>query len=127
MTRHPFHIWLERQLEARGQSFAELGRAAGIGEAAFTRWKNGKVNPSIELVRRVARAMSMDPLRLMVIAEILEPEEVRQQVVVADVTLLTDEELIRELDRRLKGDPHPDERPHPRNSPTPLFQVGPGC
>lgn len=126
MTAHPFHTWLARQLQANGQTWADLSRSAGIGEAAFTRWKAGKVNPSIEMVRRVSKALGMDTLRLLVIAEILEPEEVRQQVVVPDVTLLTDSELVREVERRMKGDPPPDEHPHPKNSPTPLFQVGPG-
>lgn len=122
---HPFHTWLARQLETRKEAprtWAELARATDTNQGAFTRWGAGLVNPSIEMVRRVAKALQLDPLRLMVIAEILEPSEVRQQVIVPDPTLLTDDELIAEVERRIKRRAHPDEV-RPTNSPTPLFQA----
>lgn len=122
MSPHPFHTWLDGQLKDRGETWADLSRSAGIGEAAFNRWKNGRVNPSIEMVRRIAEAWRTPILGLLVRAEILTAQEVRQQVVVADITQVTNDALAAEVLRRMDGRGHPD-NVRPKNSPTPLFSV----
>ncbi len=99
---HPFHAWVDRELVRRRNaneepsSWASLGRRMNTNEAVFTRWKSREIKPSITMVRRVADALGFakhERLRLMVIAEILEPEEVQHEVIVAGPDLLTDDEV----------------------------------
>jgi len=97
-TPSPFYTWLSRRLVTKGLTWATLSRMADVGEPTFTKWKTGRAKPSLEMVRKVAKALDEDPIRLMVIAGLLLPEEVeRPAVLPPDVSLFTDEELAAEL------------------------------
>lgn len=107
----PFYTWVDNELLRRRNageepsSWAELGRATSTTESAFTRWKNREVRPSITMVRRVADALGFTPhdrLRLMVIAEILLPEEVEQVSPVPNADLLTDDEIWEQHEKRFR-------------------------
>lgn len=126
---HPFHVWLGRELEKTGTSWAAFGRESGIGESFFNRWKNDAIAPSVSKVRQVVKGLGLpeeDILRLLVIAQILKPSEVRQQIVVPDPDLLSDEEIIQQVTKRLRrrraGEASYDHR-HPDDNadPIPLF------
>lgn len=101
---HPFHPWLARQLEKRGETWVAFSARTGIGTPTLNRWKNGEIAPSVKMVRRVAEALDMQDqlLRLLVIADILTPAEVQQSVVVADESKISDDALIAEVERRIK-------------------------
>lgn len=108
---HPFHAWVDRELARRRNageepsSWSALGRAMNTNEAVFTRWKSREIKPSIRMVRRVADALGVpvgERLRLMVVAEVLEPDEVRCEVVVKDPDLLTDDEVWEQVDKRFR-------------------------
>lgn len=119
---HPFHGWLARKLEKRGETWVAFSARTGIGTPTLNRWKNGEISPSVKMVRRVAEALDLkdELLRLLVIADILTPAEADQSVVVPDLTRVTDDDLISEVERRIKR--LPSTSPAQGNSSMPLFR-----
>lgn len=120
---HPFHTWLARQLDKSGETWVGFSARTGIGTPTLNRWKNGEISPSVKMVRRVAEALGLQSelLRLLVIADILTPEEVGQRVVVPDLTRVSDDDLIAETTRRIKRQPPP-AAPGRGNSVGPIFR-----
>ena len=105
VSPHPIYTWLDRELLKREMSWAKLCRLTEISNSTFHRWRDRKINPSIPMIRRVADVLGYEPqdrLRIFVIAEILEPSEVRQTVTSPDPALLTNEELLFEVKDRMR-------------------------
>jgi len=62
--------------------------------ATVQRWARGEQPKSVEMVRRVARYLDLPIRRLVIIAELFEPDELLEELVVPDPRLLSDERLI---------------------------------
>lgn len=48
---------VERQANEAGQSMADLCRSAGIAPSTFSRWKNGKTEPTLSVYRKLVAAL----------------------------------------------------------------------
>jgi transcriptional regulator with XRE-family HTH domain len=90
--------WVERQLDDRAMTPADLGERTGLDRSCFTRWRKGE-RPTLDTARLVARAFGMSPLEVMVKAHLISAQEARLN------TSLTDQQLLAELGRRLKRTP----------------------
>jgi transcriptional regulator with XRE-family HTH domain len=49
-----FTMWLNRTMEHRGYSQAELARAVGVADAQVSRWRRGRVVPNVHSLQRLA-------------------------------------------------------------------------
>ena len=49
-----FTLWLNRSMENRGYSQADLARAVGVGDAQVSRWRRGQVVPNVRSLQRLA-------------------------------------------------------------------------
>lgn len=49
-----FTLWLNRTMENRGYSQADLARAVGVGDAQVSRWRRGQVVPNVRSLQRLA-------------------------------------------------------------------------
>lgn len=49
-----FTLWLNRTMESRGYSQADLARAVGVADAQVSRWRRGQVVPTVRSLQRIA-------------------------------------------------------------------------
>lgn len=63
-----FAEWLTRTLSERGISGGEVARALNVNDSAVSRWKNGKILPSLEALMDLADFLDVSPLQLAVTA-----------------------------------------------------------
>lgn len=49
-----FTLWLNRTMENRGYSQADLARAVGVADAQVSRWRRGQVVPTVRSLQRIA-------------------------------------------------------------------------
>jgi transcriptional regulator with XRE-family HTH domain len=49
-----FTLWLNRTMESRGYSQADLARAVGVADAQVSRWRRGQVVPNVRSLQRLA-------------------------------------------------------------------------
>lgn len=63
-----FAEWLSRTLSEREISGGEVARALGVNDSAVSRWRNGKILPSLEALMELADFLDVSPLRLAVTA-----------------------------------------------------------
>ena len=114
--QHIFYRWLRRELAKRAEqgkdvtSLADLSRTADIDDSTFDGWRRGEIDPTLDAVRRVARALGLETIRLLVIAQLLTEEEADEweaRNLLDHPSVLSDDELIqiigdyaRELIRR---------------------------
>jgi transcriptional regulator with XRE-family HTH domain len=96
--------WVERQLEDRAMTTADLSERTGLDRSCFTRWRKGE-RPTMDTARLVARAFGMSPLEVMVKAHLISAQEARLSTSAPDPAALTDQQLLAELGRRLKRAP----------------------
>lgn len=61
----------------RIESPAELSRRLGVGEAVVSRWLNGKAQPSVDHLRRLARVMKVRLPDLLIAAGHVEASELQ--------------------------------------------------
>lgn len=52
---------IEARAVARGQTMAEVCRAAGVAPSTFTRWKAGRTEPTLGVYRRLVAAVTVPP------------------------------------------------------------------
>jgi transcriptional regulator with XRE-family HTH domain len=101
MTNGRWWTWIAGQLEAREWSAADLARESSVSEARITEWKNAGMRPSIPSARRVATALGVPLLDVLVAAEHLTPEEARRcDANTPRVCPCTTGEILDELTRR---------------------------
>ncbi|MFD1147924.1 helix-turn-helix domain-containing protein [Saccharothrix hoggarensis] len=93
--------WLERALEDRGMTPAQLSKLTKIDRSAHTRWRNGE-RPTFDTVRVIAKALGVSPVEVAVAANLLTAEEAALEAPSPDPAVLTDQQLLAELGRRLK-------------------------
>jgi transcriptional regulator with XRE-family HTH domain len=69
-----FGTWLTEQLQQRDWSMSELARRCGVSHATISRIIGGSQNPSPELCREMARALTLSPETVFRKAGLLPPE-----------------------------------------------------
>lgn len=67
-----FAAWLELTMDNKGLNNKALADLVGVAESVTSRWRSGRSLPSNENCERLAIALDVDPLRLMVTAGILD-------------------------------------------------------
>lgn len=83
---------------------AEIARIAKVDGGTVSRWKTGKVRPSIESVIAIARNWSRPAVEALIAADYLLATDANEVVEIGrGVGDLTDDELIAEMQRRMKG------------------------
>jgi transcriptional regulator with XRE-family HTH domain len=93
--------WVQRHLDERGWSQADLGRHAGINRSIIGRWRDG-AQPEVSTARALAVTLGRPLLEVLVAAELLTPEEAgATDVRVVSVAQMSDRELLEELAARL--------------------------
>ncbi|CCH33083.1 helix-turn-helix transcriptional regulator [Actinosynnema sp. NPDC047251] len=92
--------YIRKNLDNRGLTTGDLARATGVHRSRFTQWRQGR-SISITTARSVAGLFDTGVLEVLVAAGLLGDDEVHLQRAQPDLALLTDEELLAELGRRL--------------------------
>jgi transcriptional regulator with XRE-family HTH domain len=67
-----FARWLDLTMENRGISGASLAKRLRVTDAAVSRWRNGAGVPRLDTVMKLAKVLSVEPLRLAVTAGHME-------------------------------------------------------
>ena len=49
-----FGTWLDRTMQSRGLSQADVAREVGVADAQVSRWRRGQVRPSVRYLQRIA-------------------------------------------------------------------------
>ncbi|WP_367582192.1 hypothetical protein [Tsukamurella tyrosinosolvens] len=85
-------------------SGVSISRAAEVDAGNVSRWKTGRSNPSAESVVKIARTWGRSPVEALVASGHLRQDEVDGVVELGlDVSALSDDDLIAEVLRRMKG------------------------
>jgi len=94
--------FVSSQLEANGWTRNRLAKEIGLHPSIVTRWINDGMEPGIKSIRLVAEAFGVPVTRALLAAGAVTADELGIVPVVApDPDLLTDAELMRQLDKRL--------------------------
>jgi transcriptional regulator with XRE-family HTH domain len=70
-----FADWLHRTLNEQDISGGEVARAVGVNDSAVSRWRNGRGRPGLDSIRKLARFLEVNPIRLAVTAGLIDPDE----------------------------------------------------
>lgn len=110
-TQHQWASYLEGAMEAAGyRSNTRLAADAGIKQPVISRWLSGDVLPDMTNLRKLAGPLGVPMLELAVAAGHLTPAEAgvklapRAPVVERDPTVFSNEELLAEVNRRMRPD-----------------------
>jgi transcriptional regulator with XRE-family HTH domain len=76
--------WLTEQVAARGWSFRELGKRAGLSAQAITRFAHGEQVPRPDSCRKVAAALGVSSREVMRLAGHLPPAPVDEPDIAPD-------------------------------------------
>jgi len=83
---------------------AEIARVAKVDGGTVSRWKTGKARPSIESVIAIARNWSRPAVEALIASDYLLAADAAEVVEISrGAADLTDEQLIAEMQRRMKG------------------------
>ncbi|MFC9514363.1 helix-turn-helix domain-containing protein [Nocardiaceae bacterium NPDC056970] len=93
--------FLRARLDDRGWDAARLAAEAGVTPSIVSRWMSGAHKPTADRVRAVADALDMPVMQAMIAAEIITAEEAKITAIAPDPKLLSDQELLQEVSRRL--------------------------
>lgn len=75
-----FHEIVDEAIRAKGLKLEALAKRCGTHKGYVSGWRRGKVNPpTAKFVRRLAKALDLEPTNLLVLAELEKiDKEVRQ-------------------------------------------------
>lgn len=93
--------FLRARLDDRGWDAAHLAAEAGVTPSIVSRWMSGAHKPTADRVRAVADALNVSVMEAMIAADVITPEEAKVTAMTPDPKLLSDQELLNELTRRL--------------------------
>lgn len=98
--------WLDALIDKRETNAAAVAEAAGINKSTITKWRGGQ-RPSPSDLRAVANALNAPVLGAFLAAGFLAAADTKR-IVEVDTPLSerTDDELIAEVWRRMKGSQH---------------------
>ncbi|WP_082359811.1 helix-turn-helix transcriptional regulator [Rhodococcus opacus] len=95
--------FISSHLATNGWSQNRLAKDTGINASVISRWINDGMEPGVKSIRLVAEAFGVPVTRALLAAGAVTADELGILPVVApDPDLLTDDELVRQLDRRLR-------------------------
>ncbi|AEK07864.1 transcriptional repressor [Mycobacterium phage Yoshi] len=99
--------WTYLKTVADTEDGRTIAEAAGVSPPQVSRWKTGANRPDADKLVRFARHFRNPPVAALVAAGYLTSDEAAEIIEInRDVESLTDEELIAELQRRMKGMRH---------------------
>jgi transcriptional regulator with XRE-family HTH domain len=95
--------YLQGQLASRGWSNSQLSDRADVNRSLIGRWLSGETLPEIDSIRRVCQALGTDIREGLIRAEIFTAREMNlTDDGRPDLTMIRDEDLVAELQRRLQ-------------------------
>lgn len=103
MDGQDFVDWLGAQLDQHGWTHGDLARETGLSPSVIHRWRNGVVRPNVENARTLASVFHVPLLEVLIIADVITEDEARHVAPSKGPRDLSDEQLIRELKRRLQA------------------------
>ncbi|WP_064078345.1 helix-turn-helix domain-containing protein [Prescottella equi] len=93
--------FLRARLDDRGWDAARLAAEAGVTPSIVSRWMSGAHKPTADRVRAVAEALDVSVMEAMIAAEVITADEAKVTALAPDPKLLSDQELLGEMSRRL--------------------------
>ena len=90
-------------MDSREWDQATLSKRAHLNPATVSRWFTDDAQPSIKNIRQVAESMGIPVVEAMLAADVLTEEELQVKIVAPDPDLLTDEEVLRQVAKRMAG------------------------
>ncbi|MBM4722565.1 helix-turn-helix domain-containing protein [Rhodococcus hoagii] len=93
--------FLRARLDDRGWDAARLAAEAGVTPSIVSRWMSGAHKPTADRVRAVAEALDVSVMDAMIAAEVITADEAKVTALAPDPKLLSDQELLYEVSRRL--------------------------
>lgn len=95
--------FLQQQLDVKDWDGATLAKRAGYSRSLITRWMREDVRPDPKTLRATSDALGVSIIEAMLAAEFLTEDEVGVTRVIPDPDLIPDDELVRQLARRLRA------------------------
>ncbi|MDV6274308.1 helix-turn-helix transcriptional regulator [Rhodococcus erythropolis] len=93
--------FLRVKMEEKDWDATRLAQAAGYSPSVISRWLSGEHLPSQDKLRATVDALNANIIEAMVAAGFIRPEEVHGPVTLTDPDLLSDEEVVRQVLRRM--------------------------
>lgn len=88
-------------MEEKNWDATRLAHAAGYSPSVISRWLSGEHLPSQDKLRATVDALNANIIEAMVAAGFIRPDEVHGPVTLTDPDLLSDEEVVRQVLRRM--------------------------
>lgn len=111
--------YIERHLAEKGMTQSALAEAVGVNRSSASGWKSGSA-PKPATVVAVAEVLETSISEALIAAGLMSEAELGVERTIPDIELLTNDQLINELNRRLKnadcgnqGNPQPARHPSP--------------
>ncbi|SDP61384.1 Helix-turn-helix [Actinopolyspora xinjiangensis] len=95
-----FQQYIDTWLDERGYTVKEFAHAHGLSDSGVYRWRRGEY-PSWDNAAKLADALNLPLKRLYVLVGLLTPEQADENVTAPDPSKMSNEDLLRELERRL--------------------------
>lgn len=94
--------WVRQHLDALDWSNADLARVTGLDRSLIGRWLNEGTQPTIDSIRAVCQAFHRDIRQGLIVTGLFTEAEMKIGAPAApDIRLLTNQELIGEIQRRM--------------------------
>lgn len=93
--------FLRVKMEEKNWDATRLAHAAGYSPSVISRWLSGEHLPSQDKLRATVDALNANIIEAMVAAGFIRPDEVHGPVTLTDPDLLSDEEVVRQVLRRM--------------------------
>lgn len=94
--------FLRVQMEEKSWSAARLATEIGVTGSSVSRWMTQDVRPTPDRVQAAAEALGVSVAEAMLAAEIISVEELGVTRVAPDPDLLSDEEILRQVEKRMR-------------------------
>lgn len=88
-------------MDAKGWHQRRVAEEVGTNASVVSRWLSGEMHPNLESIRATAEAFGVPVIEAMLAAEALTEEEVGVKRVSPDPDLLSDEEIVRQVAKRM--------------------------
>ena len=93
--------FLRVKMEEKNWDATRLAHVAGYSPSVISRWLSGEHLPSQDKLRATVDALNANIIEAMVAAGFIRPDEVHGPVTLTDPDLLSDEEVVRQVLRRM--------------------------
>lgn len=88
-------------MDAKGWHQRRVAEEVGTNASVVSRWLSGEMHPNLESIRATAEAFGVPVIEAMLAAEALTEDEVGVKRVSPDPDLLSDEEIVRQVAKRM--------------------------